>query len=69
MQALASKLPELMGGSADLDPSTFTWLKGQGDFAPASQPQEGVQGAVEASGASPGATCTLASASTRWARS
>jgi transketolase len=46
MQALASKLPELVGGSADLDPSTFTWLKGQGDFAPASQPQEGVQGAV-----------------------
>ena len=46
MQALAAKLPELMGGSADLDPSTFTWLKGQGDFAPASQPQEGVQGAV-----------------------
>jgi len=46
MQALASKLPELVGGSADLDPSTFTWLKGQGDFAPPSQPQEGVQGAV-----------------------
>lgn len=46
MQALAKKLPELAGGSADLDPSTFTWLKGQGDFAPASQPQEGVQGAV-----------------------
>jgi transketolase len=46
MQALAKKLPELVGGSADLDPSTFTWLKGQGDFAPASQPQEGVQGAV-----------------------
>jgi len=46
MQALAKKLPDLVGGSADLDPSTFTWLKGQGDFAPASQPQEGVQGAV-----------------------
>ena len=46
MQALASSLPELVGGSADLDPSTFTWLKGQGDFASASQPQEGVQGAV-----------------------
>jgi transketolase len=46
MQALANKLPELVGGSADLDPSTFTWLKGQGDFASASQPQEGVQGAV-----------------------
>ncbi len=39
-------LPELVGGSADLDPSTFTWLKGQGDFASPSQPQEGVQGAV-----------------------
>jgi transketolase len=46
MQALAKKLPELVGGSADLDPSTFTWLKGQGDFASVSQPQEGVQGAV-----------------------
>jgi transketolase len=46
MQALAATLPELCGGSADLDPSTFTWLKGQGDFAPVSQPQESVQGAV-----------------------
>ena len=46
MQALAATLPELVGGSADLDPSTFTWLKGQGDFASASQSQEGVQGAV-----------------------
>ena len=46
MQALAERLPELMGGSADLDPSTFTWLKGEGDFASPSQPQEGVQGAV-----------------------
>ena len=46
MQALASSLPELMGGSADLDPSTFTWLKGEGDFASPSQSQEGVQGAV-----------------------
>jgi transketolase len=46
MQALAAKLPELVGGSADLDPSTFTWLKAQGDFAAPSQPQEGVQGAV-----------------------
>jgi transketolase len=46
MQSLAAKLPELVGGSGDLDPSTFTWLKEQGDFAPPSQPQEGVQGAV-----------------------
>jgi transketolase len=46
MQSLAAKLPELVGGSGDLDPSTFTWLKEQGDFAPPSQPQVGVQGAV-----------------------
>ncbi len=32
MQALASRLPELMGGSADLNPSCLTWLKGSGDF-------------------------------------
>ncbi|MBN1662792.1 MAG: transketolase [Deltaproteobacteria bacterium] len=32
MQAVAPRLPELMGGSADLNPSTFTWLKGLGDF-------------------------------------
>ena len=36
MNALAAALPELMGGSADLDPSTKTYLKGQGDFQPAS---------------------------------
>ena len=46
MQALATKLPELMGGSADLNPSTFTWLKGAGDFQPPTLPQTGVQGAV-----------------------
>ena len=46
MQALAAKLPELMGGSADLDPSTFTWLKEQGDFEAAGRSPEGAQGAV-----------------------
>jgi transketolase len=30
--AFAAKLPELVGGSADLDPSTKTELKGEGDF-------------------------------------
>ena len=30
--AFAAKLPELIGGSADLDPSTKTELKGAGDF-------------------------------------
>ncbi|MCX5853475.1 MAG: transketolase, partial [Deltaproteobacteria bacterium] len=45
MQILAPRLPELMGGSADLNPSTFTWLKGYGDFQ---QPgaHEDIQGAV-----------------------
>jgi transketolase len=34
MNAIANALPELVGGSADLDPSTKTYLKGQGDFEP-----------------------------------
>ncbi len=34
MNAIASALPELVGGSADLDPSTKTYLKDQGDFQP-----------------------------------
>jgi len=46
MQALAQTLPELVGGSADLNPSTFTWLKGQGDFEPPQSSAEGAQGAV-----------------------
>lgn len=32
--AIAAKLPALIGGSADLDPSTFTALTGFGDFQP-----------------------------------
>ena len=32
MNAIAAALPELVGGSADLDPSTKTYLKGCGDF-------------------------------------
>ncbi|HEV2679363.1 MAG TPA: transketolase [Rhodanobacter sp.] len=32
MNAIAPRLPSLMGGSADLDPSTFTALSGLGDF-------------------------------------
>jgi len=34
MNAIAASLPELIGGSADLDPSTKTYLKGGGDFEP-----------------------------------
>jgi transketolase len=34
MNAIAMSLPELVGGSADLDPSTKTYLKNCGDFSP-----------------------------------
>ena len=34
MNAIAPRLPALLGGSADLDPSTHTALKGLGDFEP-----------------------------------
>lgn len=46
MQALAKTLPELVGGSADLNPSTFTWLKGEGDFESPQSSPEGSQGRV-----------------------
>lgn len=32
MNAVATHLPEMIGGSADLDPSTYTALKDRGDF-------------------------------------
>ncbi len=47
MNAIAPKLPALFGGSADLDPSTHTALKGQGDFNPplvAGEDSEGSDG-------------------------
>ena len=34
MNAIATALPELVGGSADLDPSTKTYFKNCGDFPP-----------------------------------
>jgi transketolase len=34
LNAIASKLPHLIGGSADLAPSTNTYMKGLGDFGP-----------------------------------
>jgi transketolase len=46
MQVLAARVPEFMGGSADLNPSTFTWLKGCGDFQSPETPHDGVEGAV-----------------------
>jgi len=46
MNALAKRIPNLMGGSADLNPSTNTALKGLGDFQPAEYGGPGTQGAV-----------------------
>jgi transketolase len=46
LQALAPLIPELMGGSADLNPSTFSWLKGFGDFGSPETLSEGMQGLV-----------------------
>ena len=44
MNAIAPKLPSLTGGSADLDPSTKTALRGMGDFNPTLQSGEDAQG-------------------------
>jgi len=46
LQALGNTLPELVGGSADLEESTFTLMKGKGDFESPAQSQAGVQGAA-----------------------
>ncbi len=46
LQALAHKLPELVGGSADLNPSTYTWLKGCGDFQSPRTSPDGAQGVI-----------------------
>jgi transketolase len=46
LQALAETVPELIGGSGDLDPSTFSWLKNGGDFEPEAAPSAGAQGVV-----------------------
>jgi transketolase len=44
MNALASRLPNLIGGSADLNPSTNTALKGRGNFYPPRKGNGPVQG-------------------------
>ena len=46
LSAIAAKLPALTGGSADLDPSTYTAVKGLGDFDPRPMPGEDEQGAA-----------------------
>jgi transketolase len=44
MNALAARLPALVGGSADLDPSTYTALHGMGDFNPPQAPGADTEG-------------------------
>jgi transketolase len=46
MQAIARTVPELVGGSGDLDPSTYTWLKEDGDFESPERSPRLVQGLV-----------------------
>jgi transketolase len=46
MNALAKKIRNLVGGSADLNPSTNTALKGEGDFQPPEAGGPAVAGAV-----------------------
>ena len=46
LNALAKRIPNIVGGSADLNPSTETALKGFGDFQPPSTDGKDVQGAV-----------------------
>ena len=41
IEALAESVPNLVGGSADLDPSTRTMMKGKGDFQSATVPEDG----------------------------
>ncbi len=50
LNALAAVVPNLMGGSADLDPSTHTLLKGMGDFE---RPLDGAAGGAEGSAEAP----------------
>jgi transketolase len=46
MNALAPRLPALTGGSADLDPSTYTALQGFGDFNPPAGDDDDTQGSA-----------------------
>ena len=47
MNAVAPRLPALIGGSADLNPSTHTALEGLGDFEPAGVTVADKQGAAD----------------------
>ena len=69
INAFSPRIPTFIGGSADLNPSTNTGMKGAGDFEPpaACSIRSRAGRARAAIGATPGATSTSASASTPWA--
>jgi transketolase len=46
MNAIATRLPDLTGGSADLNPSTYTVLHGLGDFHPGAGETADAQGSA-----------------------
>jgi transketolase len=46
LNGLAKRIPNIIGGSADLNPSTNTAMKGLGDFQPPEQGGPAAQGAV-----------------------
>jgi transketolase len=46
LSAIAPRLPALTGGSADLDPSTYTAVQGLGDFDPRATPGDDEQGSA-----------------------
>jgi transketolase len=46
LQEIAKTVPEVVGGSGDLDPSTFTWLKEDGDLESPLRTRDGVDGTV-----------------------
>lgn len=46
LNALAKRIPNLLGGSADLNPSTNTALKDEGDFQPPEPAGSGMAGSV-----------------------
>jgi transketolase len=47
LESFNQKLPGLIGGSADLNPSTYTELKGEGNFFPHSLALSDLQGSAE----------------------
>jgi transketolase len=46
LQSIGAHVPELVGGSADLNPSTFSWLKEEGDFQRPGASRAAPQGSV-----------------------